>query len=107
MLDEVEEQFHTQPQIVLADSGSCNERDLADLETRGVDGYVSVGQEDKAVTDRDLEKHPATGRMVEQLSTPDGWHRTTFAQLMPGWQPVKARLDGMAEVLLNERPDAR
>lgn len=25
-----------------------------------------------------------------------------LGQLMPGWQPVKARLDGMAEVLLNE-----
>ena len=32
----------------------------------------------------------------------DGWHRTTFGQLPPGLQPVKARLDGMAEVLLNE-----
>lgn len=25
-----------------------------------------------------------------------------FWQLMPGWEPVKARLDGMAELLLNE-----
>lgn len=25
-----------------------------------------------------------------------------LGQLMPGWQPVKARLDGLAEVLLNE-----
>ena len=27
---------------------------------------------------------------------------TMFGQLMPGGQPVKARLDGMAEVFLNE-----
>ena len=78
LLDEVEERFDTRPETVLADSGYCNERDLADLETRGVDGYVSVGREDKAVTGRDLEKHPATGRMVEKLSTPAG--RAAYAE---------------------------
>lgn len=80
LLDEAEERLDVQPEMVLADSGYSNERDWAGLETRGVDGYVSVGREDKAVTGRDLEKHPATGRMVEKLSTPDGWHRTTFGQ---------------------------
>ena len=78
LLDAVEEQFDVQPNTVLADAGYCNERDLADLETRGVDGYVSVGREDKAVTSRDLEKRPATGRMVEKLSTPVG--RATYAE---------------------------
>ena len=78
LFDEVEEQFDTQPEMVLADSGYCNERDLADLKTRGVNGYVSVGREHKAVTGRDLQKHPATGRVVQKLSTPDKWHHTTF-----------------------------
>ena len=72
LLDEVEERFDVQPDTVLADAGYCNERDLAELETRGVDGYVSTGREDKQVAARDLEKHPATGRMVEKLSTPTG-----------------------------------
>ena len=51
---------------------------MADLETRGVDGHVAVGREGKAVTGRDLEKHPATGRMVEKLSTPAG--RAAYAE---------------------------
>ena len=78
LLDQVEERFDTQPQTVLADAGYCNERDLADLETRGVDGYVAAGREGKAVTGRDLEKHPATGRMVEKLSTLAG--RAAYAE---------------------------
>lgn len=78
LLDQVRERFDTQPESVLADSGYCNERDLADLETRGVDGYVAAGREDKAVTGRDLKKRPATGRMVEKLSAPTG--RAVYAE---------------------------
>ena len=78
LLDQVQERFETQPETVLADAGYCNERDLADLETRGVDGYVAAGREDKGVAGRDLEKHPATGRMVEKLSTPAG--RAVYAE---------------------------
>ena len=78
LLDQVQERFDTQPETVLADSGYCNERDLADLETRGVDGYVAAGREDKQVANRDLEKHPATGRMLEKLSTPAG--RAAYAE---------------------------
>ena len=78
LLDQVRERFETQPATVLADAGYCNERDLADLETRGVDGYVAAGREDKGVAGRDLEKHPATGRMVEKLSTPAG--RAVYAE---------------------------
>ena len=78
LLDQVRERFDTQPESVLADSGYCNERDLADLETRGVDGYVAAGREDKAVTGRDLKKRPATGRMVEKLSAPAG--RAVYAE---------------------------
>ena len=44
---------------MLADAGHCN-RDLTDLETRGVDGYVAPGQGKQSA--RNLEKHPATGR---------------------------------------------
>ena len=44
----------------------------------GVDGYVATGREDKKVAARNLKKHPATGRMVEKLSTPAG--RAVYAE---------------------------
>ena len=43
LLDEVKETFDTQPETVLADAGYCNERDLSELEARGIDGYVASG----------------------------------------------------------------
>ena len=51
---------------------------MTELETRGVDGYVATGREDKKVAARNLKKHPATGRMVEKLSTPAG--RAVYAE---------------------------
>ena len=47
LLDAVQERFDAQPETVLADAGYCNERDLTELETRGVDGYVATGREDR------------------------------------------------------------
>ena len=78
LLDAVKETFDAQPERVLADAGYCNERDLKDLEKRGVDGYVAPGREGKQAATRDLEKHPATGRMVEKLATPAG--RAAYAE---------------------------
>ena len=65
-------------ETVLADAGYSNERDLADLETRGIDGYVSLGREGKAARPRDPEKYPATSRMAEKLSRPAG--RAAYAE---------------------------
>ena len=78
LLDAVKETFDAQPETVLADAGYCNERDLTDLEKRGVDGYVAPGREGKQTATRDLKAHPATGRMVEKLATPAG--RTAYAE---------------------------
>ena len=78
LLDAVKETFDAQPERVLADAGYCNERDLKDLEKRGVDGYVAPGREGKQAATSDLEKHPATGRMVEKLATPAG--RAAYAE---------------------------
>ena len=78
LLDEVRERFDVQPATVLADAGYCNERDLTELETRGVDGYVATGRENKQVADRNLKQHPATGRMAKKLSTPAG--RAAYAE---------------------------
>ena len=78
LLDEVSETFGEQPERVLADAGYSNERDLADLETRGIDGYVSLGREGKKARRRDPEKYPATNRMAAKLSTPAG--RAAYAE---------------------------
>ena len=78
LLDTVQETHAAQPETVLADAGYCNERDLADLEKRGVDGYVATGREGKQAVARDLGEHPATGRMVEKLATPAG--RAVYAE---------------------------
>ena len=84
LLDEVRERFDVQPETVLADAGYCNERDLTELETRGVDGYVATGRENQRVADRNLEQHPATGRMVKKLSTPAG--RAAYAERKWLWE---------------------
>ena len=43
LLDAVKETFDAQPETVLADAGYCNERDLTDLEKRGIDGICGAG----------------------------------------------------------------
>ena len=78
LLDEVKDTFDTQPETVLADAGYCNERDLSELEGRGIDGYVAPGREGKKTVNRDARTHPATHRMVEKLATPAG--RERYAQ---------------------------
>ena len=78
LLDEVVETFDEQPETVLADAGYSNERDLADLEARGIDGYVSLGRDGKKAQPRDPEQCPATNRMAEKLSTPAG--RAAYAE---------------------------
>ena len=78
LLDDVAETFGEQPETVPADAGYSNERDLADLETRRVEGYVAPGREGKTAATRDLKNHPATGRMVEKLATPAG--RAAYAE---------------------------
>ena len=89
LLDALAETVGEQPETVLADAGYSNERDLADLETRGIDGYVSLGREGKAARPRDPEKYPATSRMAEKLSRPAGRaayaERTWLSEAPNGW----------------------
>ena len=66
LLNEVAETVCAQPETVLADAGYSNERDLADLETRGIDGYVSLGREGKTARPRDPGRCPATSRMAQR-----------------------------------------
>ena len=78
LLDAVAETVGEQPATVLADAGYNNERDLLDLETRGIDGYVAHGREGKAARVQDPEQYPAANRMAEKLSAPPG--RAAYAE---------------------------
>lgn len=75
LIDQVEATFEAQPDGVLADAGYRKEDDFAALEQRGIDAYVSVRREGKDTGDIDADTYPATHRMVEKLSTPDGKER--------------------------------
>ena len=72
LLDDVEATHGERPTTVLADAGYCNERDLATLEERGVDGYVALGRERRRDVGVDAEKCPATARMAQKLETEAG-----------------------------------
>ena len=89
LLDEVKETFDAQPETVLADAGYCNERDLSELEVRGIDGYVAPGREGNKTVSRDPHTHPATHCMVEKLATPAGRERYAQRKWLPeaphGW----------------------
>ena len=62
---------------MLADAGYRNERDLQELEARGIDGYVALGREGRAASGRS-PRGAATRRMQRKLDTPQGQH--TYAQ---------------------------
>ena len=60
---------------VLADAGFCSERDLAELEERGIDGYVATGREGREAVRKRPASRPATWRMAGKLATPEGRKR--------------------------------
>ena len=72
LLDAVEESQGERPASVLADTGYCNERDLAELEGRGVEGVVALGRTDRKQVAEHPERCPAKVRMAERLSTEAG-----------------------------------
>ena len=71
-LDQVQATYGESPQTVLADSGYRNERDLAELEARGIDGHVALGREGKKALETGDPSASATGRMAERLGTTAG-----------------------------------
>ena len=72
LLDEVEASQGARPASVLADTGYCNERDLAELEGRGVEGLVALGRTDRKQVAEHPERCPAKVRMAQRLSTEAG-----------------------------------
>lgn len=75
LLAQVDDTLQAQPACVLADAGYRKEEDLAMLEHRGIDACVAVGREGRDAGDIDAARYPATRRMVEKLSTPEGRER--------------------------------
>lgn len=75
LLAQVDDTLQAQPACVLADAGYRKEDDLALLEQRHIDAYVSLRREGQDVGDIDASRYPATHRMAEKLSTPEGRER--------------------------------
>ena len=74
----------------LADSDYSNERDLAELEARRIEGYDALGREGKTPTKRgDPETTPATSRMAKKLATETGraiyGRRIRISEAPHGW----------------------
>ncbi|MDD9981843.1 MAG: IS1182 family transposase [Gammaproteobacteria bacterium] len=72
LLDEVNDTFGAEPEVVLADAGYCNEADFVALEQRGIDAHVALGREGKAQAPVDPQRRPATHRMGEKLASEKG-----------------------------------
>ena len=87
ILDQVEAHVKQRPLTVLADAGYCNERDLARLETKGIEGYVAVGRDGRRAAS--ARSRPATARMAAKLATGDGKARYATRKWMAeapyGW----------------------
>ena len=71
-LTEVQADYGTCPEMVLADAGYCKKADLASLEERGVDAYVALGREGNKAVAVNAKAYPARARMAAKLATPEG-----------------------------------
>ena len=78
LLGEVKETLGSYPGQCLADAGYRKEEDLQALETKGIDGYVSLRRDGKKTGDINASRYPATARMEEKLTTAEG--RAVYAQ---------------------------
>lgn len=89
LLERIGTTLQGEPECLLADAGYRNEAHLQVLESRGIDAYVSLGKEGKGAAKIDIEKHPATWRMAQKLTTADGQERYAqrkhIAEAANGW----------------------
>ncbi len=77
VLDAVQADYGHTPTRLLADAGYRNERDLQELEIRGIDAFVALGREGRSTSGRS-PRGAATRRMQRKLDTPQG--HDTYAQ---------------------------
>lgn len=78
LLDDVKETLGGQPQRCLADAGYRKEQDFQLLESKAIDGYISLRREGKKTGKIDADQCPATARMAQKLATEQG--RQVYAQ---------------------------
>lgn len=75
VLEQVEEMLGIPALKILADAGYNSEENLAELERRGIDGYVSLGREARKASYAPGPNRPAGQRMMAKLKTPTGERR--------------------------------
>jgi len=89
VLTDVEARLQAQPERCLADAGYRKESDFQALEAQGIDGYISLGRASKTIDKIDRNRYPATARMAQKLSTPDGKacysQRKHLVEAVNGW----------------------
>ena len=92
LLDAVQTHYGHTPHRVLDDASYRNERDLQELEARGMDGYVALGREGRTASGRS-PRGPATRRIQTKLHPPK-----KASKPMPSangwWKPLSAGLSG-------------
>ena len=101
MIDTAAEVRGETPEQVLADAGYGNERDLNELENRGMDAYVALGREGKAVAKVDPEALSWTGPHVGKDGE-RGWAQTvcTAKVVVRGAQRLDQGGDGISTIQL-------
>ena len=89
MLNRVEADTGGLPDEVLADAGLCSEKELAELEERGVAAHAAMGREGRKLAEIDREHRPATRRMAGRMASPEGRERYArrkwMAEAPHGW----------------------
>ena len=88
IIEKVEKITGQVPPQVLADAGYRSEENFRQLESKGIDGYVSLGREGKDVNRPD-SRFPASRRMYKKLSSQLGRQRykrrKAIAEPVFGW----------------------
>lgn len=74
------------PGELLADAGYRSEANLKGLESKNIDGYISLGREGKSRSVMENPDNPATSRMQEKLATEKG--RKTYGRRKGLVEPV-------------------
>lgn len=72
VVDAIQSNVGSLPQMTLADAGYASEANFAALEVRGAAACVSLAGRNGRVPKRDPQRHPATHRMANRLATPEG-----------------------------------
>src|SRR6266404_483070 len=75
LMEQAEANTEQRAGTVLADSGYRSEANFAALETRGIDGYVSLGKGEDQRAGVEAQGGPCTQRMGAKLRTDDGRRR--------------------------------